>query len=112
MFILDVVGLEQLQNLVMAQEKPVALFTYVEGDESCAQVSQALDEVFKDFYGSMYFAKIRLNADEYSVVARDLAIMAVPAIVMIVNGAPKDILYGSNGAEDLRNYFRKFLAEK
>jgi thioredoxin-like negative regulator of GroEL len=112
MFILEVANIEQLRNLVMTQPGLVALLAYTEGSPESEEMSKTLDSVYRDFEGSMNFARIKLVADENSDVVRDFVIVSVPAVIIVKDGAPVDTLYGSVDATNLSNYFRKFLVEK
>lgn len=87
---------------VLAHEGPVLVDFWAQWCPPCHMIAPVLTEIARDYAGSLAIRK--LNADDNPQTAARYGVLALPTLILFVNGQPTRTLVGARPK-------RKLLAE-
>ncbi|HDJ26473.1 MAG TPA: thioredoxin [Candidatus Bathyarchaeota archaeon] len=94
-------------ELIITSDKPVVVDFWAEWCPPCHIMEPIFRDVAEELSGQAIFAKV--NVDEAPELAERYRIMAIPTIVIFVNGAPVDRVVGTIGKEALVEFVRRHV---
>jgi thioredoxin 1 len=84
---------------VLAQSNPVLVDFWAEWCPPCHMIAPVLDQIAAERDGSLTIRKI--NADENSEMARKYGVLALPTLILFVDGEPVRSLVGARAKSKL-----------
>ena len=94
-------------EVVGSSDKPVVVDFWAEWCRPCLVMAPIYEEVARELAGRAVFAKV--NVDEAPELAERFNIMAIPTIMVFVDGRPVDRLVGAVGKEGLLAFLSKHI---
>jgi len=94
-------------EVVKGSDKPVLVDFWAEWCPPCLVFAPIFEEAARELAGKAVFAKV--NVDEARELAARYNVMAIPTIIVFVNGEPVDRVVGAVGKEALLALVAKHL---
>ena len=83
---------ESFKELLKSEEKPVLVDFWAEWCAPCRMLSPIIEKLAEKYSGKVVFAKV--NVDECPELANEYGIMAIPTLILFINGAEVNRIVG------------------
>ena len=98
---------KSFDELIIKADKPVVVDFWAIWCPPCRIMGPIFEDVARELSGQAIFAKV--NVDEAPELAERYRIMAIPTIMIFVDGAPVDRILGAIGKEALIEFIRRHI---
>ncbi|MCS7140127.1 MAG: thioredoxin [Candidatus Nezhaarchaeota archaeon] len=98
---------EHFKELLKVEKRPIIVDFWAEWCAPCRMLSPIIDKLAEKYSGKVVFVKV--NVDENPEIAEQYGIMAIPTLILFINGIEADRIVGLVPERQIEALIRKHL---